>query len=122
MSFDGVTFNATPDYDRAGSYVIVFAATDGLKQTQTSVTLTVPNTNRQPVLNPLGVWNVGEGKVLSLPVSASDPDGTLPTITASGLKPWMSFDGKAFRARPGCDDRDSATRGSECAEHFRGAY
>lgn len=101
MSFDGAKLTATPDHDKAGSYAIVFTATDGLKQTQSSVTLTVTDTNRAPVLNPIGVWSVGEGKVLSLPVSASDADGVTPTVTATGLKSWMSFDGKAFRARPG---------------------
>lgn len=100
MTFDGHTFSATPDYVDEGTYSVTFTASDSVKQTKLSVTLTVANTNRAPVLTNPGNWEIGDGKVLSIPLIATDPDGDLVTITATGLRPWMSFDGKVFRARP----------------------
>ncbi|MEW5788174.1 MAG: Ig-like domain-containing protein [Pseudomonadota bacterium] len=101
MSFDGSKFSATPDHSKAGSYSVTFTASDGAKQTKSTVTLVVNDTNRAPVLNPVGAWRVGEGRALSLPISGSDEDGDALTVTATGLQSWMSFDGRTFRARPG---------------------
>ncbi|HNI06551.1 MAG TPA: Ig-like domain-containing protein [Thiobacillaceae bacterium] len=101
MSFDGSRFTATPDHTKAGSYTLTFTASDGVKQTKSTVTLVVADTNRAPVLTPVGAWNVGETYALSLPIIASDADGDAVTVTASGLQSWMTFDGRTFRARPG---------------------
>lgn len=109
MSFDGKKFTATPDYTKVGSYPITFIASDGAKQTKYSVTLTVSDTNRAPVLNPIGAWKVGEGHSLSVPITASDEDGDNLTLTASGLKSWMSFDGRTFRAQPRSGQRGDYT-------------
>jgi|GEM_PF-5048718 len=100
MSFDGGKLTATPDYTKAGNYAISFTASDGVKQTKSTVTLVVTNTNRAPKLNSIGAWNVGEGRALSLPINASDEDGDSLTVIANGLQSWMSFDGRTFRARP----------------------
>jgi PKD repeat protein len=100
MSFDSGKLTATPDHTKAGGYSITFTASDGVKQTKSTVTLTVTDTNRAPTLNAIGAWNVGEGRALSLPINASDEDGDSLTVTTSGLQSWMSFDGRTFRARP----------------------
>ena len=101
MSFSGTTFSANPGYTDVGTYTVNLAASDGLKQSTGSLTLTVANTNRAPVLDTVGNWSVGEGKVLSRPITATDPDGDPVSLSASRLQTWMSFDGHSFRARPG---------------------
>lgn len=100
MSFSGSTLTATPGYEDAGTYTVNLSATDGSKQVSSSLTLTINATNRAPVLDTIGSWVVGESKVLSRPISATDPDGDAVTITAAGLQSWMSFDGRHFHANP----------------------
>ena len=101
MSLSGTTFSASPGYTSVGTYAVTLTASDGLKQSTGSLTLTVANTNRAPVLDAVGNWPVGESKVLSRPITATDQDGDAVTVSASGLQSWMSFDGRSFRARPG---------------------
>lgn len=100
MSLSGSILTLSPGYSDAGSYPITITASDGVKTSKLDMTVTVANANQAPVLADPGNWEIGDGKVLSLPVSATDPDGDPVTITASGLQSWMSFDGKVFRARP----------------------
>ena len=100
MSLSGNTFSASPGYTDTGTYTVTLTASDGLAQSTGSLSLTVANTNRAPELGVLGNWQIGDGKVLSLPVNATDPDGDAVIVTATGLQSWMSFDGKVFRATP----------------------
>lgn len=109
MSFSNSVLVATPGFSDAGSYPITLTASDGQKQTNLVLTLTVSNINRAPTLSLNGPWTVGQGKVISLPISASDPDGDATTLTASDLAAWMSFDGKTFRARPSIGTAGSYT-------------
>lgn len=103
MTFAGTTLTLSPRSGDAGVYLLTLTASDGIVTTKLdmTVTVTVFTANLAPVLLELGNWQIGEGKVLSLPVNATDPDGDPVTITASSLQSWMSFDGKVFRARPG---------------------
>jgi len=94
-------FSWTPDYSQAGPFSIIFTASDGNGgvSSQTAA-ITVVNTDRAPVLNPIGAKSVKEGATILFSVSASDPDNDKVTITASPLQPWMSFDGTNFIASP----------------------
>jgi len=44
-----------------------------------------------PVFDPIGPQNASEGTGLNVPVSASDPNGTDPVLTAEDLPPGASF-------------------------------
>ncbi len=85
------SFSWTPDYTQAGSYDITFTANDGDLTDDELVTVTVTNTNQAPVLDPIGSQSVAEGVVLSFTVTASDPDGTIPTLSTSALPTGASF-------------------------------
>lgn len=53
--------------------------------------ITVNDVNRAPELSPIGDKVVDENQSLSFTVSASDPDGTTPSVTASNLPQGASF-------------------------------
>ena len=77
------TLAFNPDFTQAGSYNIKFYATDGAATDSQTITITVTNTNRPPVIAPIGNRSVAQGANLSFTVSASDPDGTIPTLTTT---------------------------------------
>ncbi|MBA3028400.1 MAG: hypothetical protein FP816_06245 [Desulfobacteraceae bacterium] len=64
-----------PDYDQQGAYVVVFTATDpfGVRSSKT-VTLRVDQVNRPPELSIPAEVTVEEGKILTVPIKATDPD------------------------------------------------
>ncbi len=89
---DGVgKFVFSPDYTQAGSYPVRLIASDGSLADTVSFTVTVVNINREPVLDAIGTQTVEEGQNLNFAVTASDPDGTTPSITAEGLALGATF-------------------------------
>lgn len=60
--------------------------------------------NLPPVIDPVPSQTVAEGETLTKAISASDPDGGVVTIIATGLQnSWMSFDGANLTLTPGHD-------------------
>jgi len=91
-NLDGTgTFDFSPDYDQAGSYQVVFKAFDGFLVDSGIVAIDVTNTNRDPVLAAIGPQVIDEGLLLSIAVSASDDDGTIPALTTSTLPGAATF-------------------------------
>ncbi len=100
-------FSWTPPYDLAGSFDLVFRATDGRTTGERKVRLTVVNANVAPVFDPVENLSVLEGEALTLRLFAFDADnphfirqirlddgalapleGTPPTVTyGSGALP-----------------------------------
>jgi hypothetical protein len=85
------TFDWTPTFDQAGVYNVLFIASDGELADSELVEITVNNVNRPPVLDPIGAQAVNEGDNLNFGVTASDPDGTTPSLTAENLPTGASF-------------------------------
>ena len=80
------------DNSDAGTYVgMRFEANDGLLTDSEEITIFVDNTPGSPVLDPIGNRNVDEGQTLSFTVVANDPDGTIPSMSASNLPDDSSF-------------------------------
>ncbi|MEA3241034.1 MAG: putative Ig domain-containing protein, partial [Pseudomonadota bacterium] len=79
----------------AGNYTVTFTATDNGTPAQNdseTVTITVGNVNRPPVLNAIGAKTVDENELLEFTITASDPDADTLTYTASNLPTGASFD------------------------------
>jgi len=85
------TFSWTPGYDQAGDYDVTFVASDGFLEDSCVVDITVDNVNRPPVINCPGPQTVTEGELLEFVVSATDPDGTIPSLSAEDLPSGASF-------------------------------
>ncbi|MDF1544855.1 MAG: Ig-like domain-containing protein [bacterium] len=89
-----LTFSPVPGQE--GVYPITFIVTDqGSPQLSASmpIDITVQAVNTPPVLSPVGPQTVLEGEVLTLNLSAADPDGNIPWFTAdtSNLKGNATF-------------------------------
>jgi hypothetical protein len=85
------TFNFNPDFTQGGVYTVTFIASDGTLADSEVVTITVANVNRAPVLATIGPRNVNEGQNLNFNASATDADGTTPTLTAENLPANAAF-------------------------------
>jgi len=85
------TFSFTPAFGQVGSYPVTFKAFDGVVVDSQVITITVLHTNRPPVLAAIGAQSVTEGQTLTVNATATDPDGTIPTLTTSALPANAAF-------------------------------
>jgi len=83
--FDPPLFSWTPGFEDADNYTVRFTVTDSCPEGDLSdfkdVTITVGDTCRPPVLDPIGAQSTIEGEELSFTITATDPD--LPNDTLS---------------------------------------
>ncbi len=99
-AFAGQIFSWTPSYSQAGTYSVTFIASDGASQDSETITITVSNTNRAPVLAAIGNKEVNENFLLSFTVSATDADGDTIMYAAQGLPSGATFAGQSFNWTP----------------------
>jgi PKD repeat protein len=100
-TFVGQTFYWTPSYTQAGTYSVTFRASDGNAQDSETITITVNNTNRAPVLAAIGNKSVNENSTLSFSINATDADGDTITYSAQDLPSGAAFAGRIFSWTPG---------------------
>jgi hypothetical protein len=79
------SFTFDPDYTQSGIYNVLFRAYDGDLYDSLWVGITVSDSNRTPILNPIGSQTVTEGSRLEFVVTSSDPDGTTPQLSVGPL-------------------------------------
>ena len=99
-TFAGQTFNWMPDYNQAGSYQVTFITSDGNAQDSKTITITVNNVNRAPVLSKIGDKSVYTNNLLTFDINVTDPDGNTVTYSATGLPIGATFAGQSFRWTP----------------------
>jgi hypothetical protein len=86
------TFTFSPDVTQSGVQIVTFTARDRLGMTDTkTVQITVNKVNHAPVISIAPTAIVVVGKVLSFSATATDSDGDILTLTASGLPPNALF-------------------------------
>jgi cold shock CspA family protein len=86
------TITGTPGYDDAAITTVTVTASDGSLTDDEAFTLTVTNTNRPPVVDPIADQTVAEADPFGpLTVTASDLDLTIPSLSATGLPAWATF-------------------------------
>lgn len=76
-------FTFRPDASQAGPQTVTFLGVDqGSPQLSTTfeVGISVVTENARPVLDPIGPQVVTEGELLTINLSASDPDGAIPSF------------------------------------------
>jgi len=82
-----------PSYVQAGVYNVTFVASDGMLADTTVAEITVTEAgNQMPILDPIGSQAVMEGDNLNITITATDPDGTIPTLSAENLPENATFD------------------------------
>ncbi len=85
------TFSWTPGFEQAGQYDVTFTASDTDLTDEETITITVDDVNRPPVLDPVGDQTVDEDEVLEFSVGASDPDGDAIDLAPDPLPAGASF-------------------------------
>jgi PKD repeat protein len=92
------TFTWVPDYTQAGQYYANFTVYDASGLTDSlNVFIEVTNTNRPPVLKPMGHKVVAEGSLLMVSVQASDPDeGDTRTFSCDPLPLGAIFEADGY--------------------------
>ena len=111
---DGV-FNWATDFEDAGSYTLIFTATDDGSPSETAtktVTLTVGNVNHPPVFEdnaPALTYATLEGRTISFEVSATDPDGDGVSFDVTGLPDGADFSDGVFTWATDFEDAGSYT-------------
>jgi len=68
------TFTWTPSYAQSGTYALTFTVSDSKLTDTETITITVSNINRAPVLTSIGNKFINENGALSFTISAADPD------------------------------------------------
>ena len=90
------TFSWTPGHDQAGIYVVTFIVIDSGSPSESAtrtVTITVGDVNRVPVLSDPGTRTGKEGQQLSFTVTGTDPDGDTLSWTVGGTPSGASVTG-----------------------------
>ncbi len=86
-------FSWITDFNDVGNYDnVTFTASDGDLSDLESITISIGDVNRPPVLSSIGDKSVDENQNLSFTVTASDPDGgDVLTLSSSTLATGASF-------------------------------
>ncbi len=80
------SFTFVPDTNQVGTYYVTFMVSDALLADSEVVEIVVTEwANRSPVMDSIGPQTVSEGESLIVLVSAYDPDGTVPVLSATNL-------------------------------------
>lgn len=88
-------FAWTPDYSQAGSYPVVFTASNALSGSATT-TISVANVDLAPVVTAPATVAGNEGAAIAFTVGAADPDGdAIASLTALGLPVGATFTANA---------------------------
>ncbi|HJH32588.1 MAG TPA: PGF-pre-PGF domain-containing protein [Methanosarcinaceae archaeon] len=84
-SLDGSSgiFTWAPTYEQAGTYPVQFIVTDGTLNDSETVTITVNNINRAPILNSISTVTISETETATIELVASDPDGDSLTYSTN---------------------------------------
>ena len=77
-------------FDTAGVRTVTATVSDGEVTTSRTFTWTVTNVNRAPALTAVADQTSAENATITLPLVASDPDGTALTYSAIGLPASLS--------------------------------
>ena len=107
---DTATIAGTPGYSDAGTTTVTITASDGDLTDDAVFDIIIANTNRPPVVDPIGDHSTAEAVALTpIAVSATDPDGTVPSLSAPSLPGWATLtdngDGTGtITGTPGYDD------------------
>ena len=99
-TFANNTFSWTPTYSCGGSYEATFVAPVGQLEDFETITITVNNVNRAPVLSTISNKSVNAAQTLTFAISATDPDGDTVTYSAQNIPAGAALNGNTFTWTP----------------------
>lgn len=83
------SFNWTPL--QAGNYPVTFTVSDGMASDSERVVISAGSVNAPPVLAPIGDQSLMVGEMLTLAITATDPEGGALAFMATGLPAGATF-------------------------------
>ena len=101
--FASQTFTWIPSYDQKGTYDVTFIASDSEAQDSQTITITVNNANREPVLDAIGDKSVYVNELSAFTVTATDPDGDAIEYAVQRLPIGATFINQNFSWEPTSD-------------------
>jgi len=90
-----ITGVVSSDAATGSPYTVTVTVTDDgtpVLGDQVVLSWTVANTNRSPLVTPIGGQNTDEGAPVTLATAATDPDGDTLNYSATGLPPGLTID------------------------------
>ncbi|MBL4703932.1 MAG: putative Ig domain-containing protein, partial [Flavobacteriales bacterium] len=105
MTIDDETRTITwlPGYDAAGTHPVVIQLSDVIDSTTQSFDVVVENTNRAPILSPIGDQILVESQPLSITLQTSDADNDTLTYSVFGLPNFAIHTNTQIIFSPGFD-------------------
>ena len=92
-NISGNTFTFNPDFTQAGIYLVIFTVTDSGNLTDSeTITISVGDANRPPVLDPIPAIQVNENETITITPQASDPDGDTLVYSVTGFLQGADYD------------------------------
>ncbi|MFQ5606474.1 MAG: Ig-like domain-containing protein [Candidatus Zixiibacteriota bacterium] len=86
------TLNFAPDFTQAGGFTHTIVVSDGSLADSEVITISVSNVNQSPIISAIGPQTVLAGDSLVFDITSSDPDGTVPFLSAALLPQGAVFD------------------------------
>ncbi len=99
-AFSNETFIWIPNYDQSGTYSLTISASDGTLIDSETITITVNNINRVPVIEDIGNQTVTIPETLTFSVSCSDPDEDTLNWSSENLPQGAVFENGNFTWTP----------------------
>lgn len=93
----------TPTFEQSGDYLVTFIVSDGELEDRETITITVINTNRPPVIEPIGNQQVNEGELLTFLVIVTDPDAGLLRFRIEAIPDGAAMESDIFMWTPTFD-------------------
>ncbi|MFH1371109.1 MAG: putative Ig domain-containing protein, partial [Planctomycetota bacterium] len=106
-AFASRTFTWTPSYNQAETHQVTFTVSNGQASDSETITITISNVNRPPVLASIGSKTTNVNALLSFTVSATDPDGDTITYSAQNLPSGATFANRVFTWTPNSNQSGS---------------
>lgn len=103
----GSTVTIAPDFTNAGMHTITVIVSDGQLQSQGTLSVTVVNVNRAPVLMPVAAVTMTAGTTQQLTFIATDPDGDTVTFSLGNAPPFGNLMGNVLTLSPAGNVVDS---------------
>lgn len=107
VSLLGATLTITPDFTNAGAHQVTVVVSDAALQTQGTLSITVVNVNRPPVLMPVSAVSMTAGTSQAVTFLATDPDGDTVTLSLTNAPPFGTLMGNVLTLAPPANVVDS---------------
>ena len=109
-------------YDDAGEYDIVISIKDRDFEAEKTITVTVLDNDRLPVVDRIGTIFINENEQVSFDIITSDPDGDGVDITLTNLPEGASFSSGTFTWQTNFDTVQKDTLVEKIADKFHLLY